>query len=122
MFAPVNGARPLIQSGKLRALAVAGPRRVAAFPDAPPITEAVPGYTTNYGWFGILGPARLPADVTRALNGAINRAMQQPKVKARLEADGSTPELGTPEQFGGFLATDVKHWASQVTAFGIQPE
>ena len=122
MFAPVNGARPLIQSGKLRALAVAGPRRIAAFPDAAPVTEAVPGYTTNYGWFGILGPARLPADVTRALNGAINKAMQQPKVKARLEADGSTPELGTPEQFATFLAADVRHWASQVKAFGIQPE
>ena len=122
MFAPVNGARPLIQSGKLRALAVAGPKRIAAFPDAAPVTEAVPSYTTNYGWFGILGPARLPADVTRALNGAINKAMQQPKVKVRLEADGSTPEVGTPEQFATFLAGDVKHWASQVKAFGIQPE
>ena len=122
MFAPVNGARPLIQSGKLRALAVAGPKRIAAFPDAAPITEAVPPYTTNYGWFGILGPAKLPADVTRSLNGAINKAMQQPKVKARLDADGSTPEVGTPEQFAAFLAADVKHWAAQVKAFGIQPE
>jgi tripartite-type tricarboxylate transporter receptor subunit TctC len=122
MFAPVNGARPLIQSGKLRALAVAGPKRIGAFPDAAPITEAVPGYTTNYGWFGILGPAKLPADVTRALNAAINKAMQQPKVKARLEADGSTPEVGTPEQFATFLTGDLKHWASQVKAFGIQPE
>ncbi|HEY1228244.1 MAG TPA: tripartite tricarboxylate transporter substrate binding protein [Ramlibacter sp.] len=122
MFAPVNGARPLIQSGKLRALAVAGPKRIAAFPDAAPITEAVPGYTTNYGWFGILGPARLPDDVTRALNAAINKAMQQPKVRARLEADGSTPELGTPDQFAAFLAGDVKHWAAQAKAFGIQPE
>lgn len=122
MFAPVNGARPLVQAGKLRALAVAGPTRIAAFPDAAPITEAVPGYTTNYGWFGILGPARLPADVTRALNAAINKAMQQPRVKARLDADGSAPELGTPEQFATFLAADVKHWAAQVKAFGIQPE
>lgn len=122
MFAPVNGARPLIQSGKLRALAVAGPKRIAAFPDAAPVTEAVPGYTTNYGWFGILGPARLPADVTRVLNGAINKAMQQPKVKARLEADGSLPELGTPEQFAVFLAADVNHWAAQARSFGIQPE
>ena len=48
--------------------------------------------------------------------------MQQPKVKARLEADGSTPETGSAEQFAGFLAADVKHWAAQVKAFGIQPE
>jgi tripartite-type tricarboxylate transporter receptor subunit TctC len=122
MFAPVNGARPLVQSGKLRALAVAGPKRIAAFPDAPPITEAVPSYIANNGWFGVLGPAKLPAEVTRTLNAAVNKAMQQPKVKARLEADGSTPETGTPEMFATFLAGDVKHWASQVKAFGIKPE
>jgi tripartite-type tricarboxylate transporter receptor subunit TctC len=122
MFAPVNGARPLIQSGKLRPLAVAGTKRIAAFPDAPPITEQIPKYTTNYGWFGVLGPARMPADVTRALNAAVNKAMQQPRVKARLEADGSTPELGTPEQFGSFLVADLKHWAAQTKAFGIKPE
>jgi tripartite-type tricarboxylate transporter receptor subunit TctC len=122
MFAPVNGARPLIESGRLHALAVAGTKRLAAFPDAPPITQLVPKYTTNYGWFGVLGPAKLPADVTRALNNAVNKAMQQPKVKTRLEADGSTPELGTPEQFGAFLAADLKHWATQTQAFGIKPE
>lgn len=48
--------------------------------------------------------------------------MQQLRVKARLDADGSIPELGTPEQFATFLAGDVKHWASQVKAFGIQPD
>ncbi|HET8748243.1 MAG TPA: tripartite tricarboxylate transporter substrate binding protein [Ramlibacter sp.] len=122
MFAPANGARPLVNSGKLRALAVASTKRIAAFPDAPPITEAVPKYTTNNGWFGVLGPAKLPADVTRALNAAVNKAMEQPKVKARLEADGSSPELGTPEQFGTFLAADLKHWAAQAKAFGIKPE
>jgi tripartite-type tricarboxylate transporter receptor subunit TctC len=122
MFAPVTGARPLVQGGKLRALAVAGPTRISAFPDAAPITDAVPGYSTNYGWFGVLGPAKLPADVTRALNAAINKAMQQPRVKARLEADGSMAQSATPEQFGSFLAGDVRHWAQQVKAFGIQAE
>jgi tripartite-type tricarboxylate transporter receptor subunit TctC len=122
MFAPVNGARPLVQAGKLRALAVAGNRRIAAFPDAAPITETIPKYTTNFGWFGVLGPAKLPEETTRALNAAIVKAMQQPKVKARLEADGSTPETGSPEQFAAFLSADAKHWAAQARAFGIQPE
>jgi tripartite-type tricarboxylate transporter receptor subunit TctC len=122
MFAPVNGARPLIQSGKLRPLAVAGNKRIAAFPDAAPITEAVPKYTTNNAWFGVLGPAKMPADVTKALNAAVNKAMQQPKVKARLEADGSIHESATPEQFAKFLEADMKHWASQVKSFGIKPE
>jgi tripartite-type tricarboxylate transporter receptor subunit TctC len=122
MFAPVNGARPLVQGGKLRALAVAGSKRIAAFADAPPITEALPNYIPNNGWFGVLGPAGMPADVTRALNAAINKAMQQPKVLARLEGDGSIFEAGTPETFATFLAADVKHWASQARAFGIKPE
>lgn len=122
MFAPVNGARPLVQSGKLRALAVAGSKRLAAFPDAAPIGETVPKFTTNHAWFGVFGPARLPADVTKALNAAVNKAMQQPKVKARLEMDGSVHESQTPEQFAAFLAADMKHWASQVKAFDIKPE
>jgi tripartite-type tricarboxylate transporter receptor subunit TctC len=122
MFAPVNGARPLVQGGKLRALAVAGNKRVAAFPDAPPITEALPRYVPNNGWFGVLGPAGMPADVTRTLNAAVNKAMQQPKVLGRLEADGSVFEATTPEAFATFLTGDVKHWASQAKAFGIKPE
>jgi tripartite-type tricarboxylate transporter receptor subunit TctC len=122
MFAPVNGARPLIQGGKLRALAVAANKRIAVFPDAPPITDPLPKYIANNGWFGVLGPAKMPADVTRTLNAAINKAMQQPKVLARLEGDGSTFEAATPEQFANFLTGDVKHWASQTKAFGIKPE
>jgi tripartite-type tricarboxylate transporter receptor subunit TctC len=122
MFAPVNGARPLVQGGKLRALAIGGSRRLPAFPDVAPITDAVPNYVSNNAWFGVLAPAKLPADITRTLNSAINKAMQQPQVKARLEMDGSAAESGTPEQFAAFLAADVKHWASQVKAFGIQPE
>nr|WP_281068721.1 tripartite tricarboxylate transporter substrate-binding protein [Ramlibacter agri] len=122
MFAPVNGARPLVQGGKLRALAIGGPKRISAFPDAPPITDAVPNYVANNGWFGVLGPAKMPADITKALNAAINKAMQQPKVLARLEGDGSSFEAGTPESFATFLTGDVKHWASQVKAFGIKPE
>jgi len=122
MFAPVNGARPLIQGGKLRPLAVAANKRLAVFPDAPPITDAVPRYVANNGWFGVLGPAKMPADVTKTLNAAVNKAMQQPKVLARLEGDGSSFEAATPEQFANFLTGDVKHWASQAKAFGIKPE
>jgi tripartite-type tricarboxylate transporter receptor subunit TctC len=122
MFAPVNGARPLVEGGKLRALAIAGTKPLAAFPNVAPITQAVPNFVTNNAWFGVLGPAKMPAETTRALNSAINKAMQQPRVKARLETDGSMPENGTPEQFAAFLAADVKHWASQAKTFGIQPE
>jgi len=122
MFAPVNGARPLVQAGKLRALAVAGPKRLAAFPDAAPIAQSVPTFKTNYAWFGVLGPAKLPADVTKALNAAVNKAMQQPKVLARLETDGSAHESLTPEQFAKFLQADLQHWASQAKTFGIKPE
>ena len=122
MFAPVNGARPQIESGKLRALAVAAPKPMAAFPGVPPITDAVPSYTTNYGWFGVLGPARLPVDITQTLNAAINKAMQQPKVKARLDADGAASESLSVGQFASFLAGDVKHWFTQTKTFGINPE
>jgi tripartite-type tricarboxylate transporter receptor subunit TctC len=122
MFAAVSGARPLIQGGKLRALAVAGTHPMKPFPDATPLGAVLAHYTPNNGWFGVLGPAKMPADVTRALNTAINHAMHQPKLVERLDEDGSTPATGTPEQFAAFLAADMKHWAEQVQAFGIQKE
>ena len=122
MFAPVAGARPLVQSGKLRALAVTGPKRLAALPDVPSITEAVPSFTTNFGWFGVLGPAKMPADVTSKLHAAIVQALQSPKLKGRLEGDGSAPDGSGTAEFTAFLKADMKHWASQVQAFGIQPE
>lgn len=122
MFAPVAGARPLIQTGKLRAYAVAGQKRLATLPDTPVITDAVPNYTTNYGWFGLLGPAKMPREVTQKLHAAAVKALQSPKLKARLEADGSTVEGNTPEQFTTFLQANLKHWASQVKSFGLQPE
>lgn len=122
MFAPMGGARPLLEAGKLRAYAVTGPKRMAALPDVPSITELIPSFTTNFGWFGVLGPSKLPAEVTGKLHAAIAKALQSPKLKARLELDGSVPDGSGTAEFTAFLQADLKHWASQVKAFGIQPE
>ena len=113
MFAPIGGARTLLENGKVRAYAVTSAKRLASMPDVPAVAEVVPTFTTNYGWFGVLGPARLPADVTARLNEWVVKAIQSPRIKARLAQDGSAPSGTTPTEFHEFLVGDVKQWAEQ---------
>ena len=122
MFAPLGGARPYLQSGQLKAIGVAGSKRIPSFPGVAAITEVVPGFTTNYGWFGLLGPARMNPELIRVLNAAVGKALQSPRLKARLDFDGATPEGGSPQQLANYMQADLRHWASQVKAFGIQPD
>jgi tripartite-type tricarboxylate transporter receptor subunit TctC len=122
MFAPVGGALPLIESGKLRAYAVTGTQRIANLPDVPLVADSVPGFKTNYGWFGLLGPANISPELQKSLNDAAVKALGSNKIKERLAVEGSVPEGGTADEFAQFLKADMKHWAAQVQAFNIEPQ
>ncbi|NVO15034.1 MAG: tripartite tricarboxylate transporter substrate binding protein [Rhodoplanes sp.] len=122
MFAPVGTTRTLLEAGKLRALAVTGPTRVPVLAQTPPITDAVPNYTSNQGWFGVLGPAGMPPELTARIHAGILKALSDSKLRARLEADGSIVDGSGTEAFTAFLESDLKHRVSQVKAFGIEPE
>ncbi len=91
MFDNLPASLPHIQSGKLRALAVAGPTRSPSLPDVPTMAEAgLKGYALE-PWFGVYGPANLPAPVVKALNEAFVEALAQPDVKAKLAQAGFSP-------------------------------
>ncbi|AMM23229.1 Bug family tripartite tricarboxylate transporter substrate binding protein [Variovorax sp. PAMC 28711] len=122
MFAPIGGARTLLDSGKVKAYAVTSAKRLASMPDVPAVSEVVPSFTTNYGWFGVLGPARLPAEVTARLNEVVVKAIQSPRIKTRLAVDGSAPSGTTPTEFRDFLIGDVKQWAEQAKLAKIEPQ
>lgn len=122
MFAPAGGAQPLLKSGKLRAYAVTGSHRLSNLPDVPLVVDTVPNFKTNYGWFGLFGPANMASEVQDALNRSAVKALRSDKIKARLALEGSAPEGTTPLEFSEFLDADMKHWAAQVRAFGIQPQ
>ena len=107
MFAVMQGGLPHVQTGKLRALAVTGPRRSTALPDVPTITEAgVPG-ADFITWNGVHVPARTPMATVAKLNAEINRLLRLPDVRERMQSLGLDPAGGTPEEFATFVKADL---------------
>jgi len=100
---------PHVQSGKLRALAVATTKRSPNAPDIPTIAETLPGFEAT-AWQGLAGPAGLPADVTKKINDAFNKVMAMPAVRDKLLAAGLAPVGGTPEQFSRFIDSEITKW------------
>jgi tripartite-type tricarboxylate transporter receptor subunit TctC len=120
MFESLNSISPYARSGKVKALAVSGPRRSPAFPNLPTIAEAgVPGYDAST-WSGVIGPAGLTRPVVDRLNGAINKAIASPAFKARFGEIGDEPAGGTPEEFAETIRRDSAKWAEVVKRSGAK--
>src|SRR5262245_1171421 len=118
-FAGIQGTQPLVRSGRLRAIAITTPVRVPSLPDLPAVAEAVPGFAV-VGWYGVLGPAKLPPPIVARLHDELVRILNQPEVRERIVADGSEPAGTTPEEFRAFLAADVAKWAKLVKESGAK--
>jgi len=120
MFESTNSMAPHVKAGRVRALAVSGARRSAAFPDLPTIAEAgVPGYEVN-SWSGIIAPAGLPRPILEQLNTAVNASVAAPEVKERLAQLGSESGGSTPEQFGELIRRDSAKWAEVIRLSGAR--
>jgi tripartite-type tricarboxylate transporter receptor subunit TctC len=121
MFANVGNVRGLVQSGKLKALGVTSARRLPQFPDAPAIAEVLPGFESS-AWFGLFGPAKMPAEVVRRISDAARAAVRAEAMRKRLEADAGTPVGNSPEEFAAFVRADVPRWAKLVKYSGATPD
>jgi tripartite-type tricarboxylate transporter receptor subunit TctC len=121
MFISVLTGSPHVRTGRLRLLGVSSAQRLANFPDAPPIGEAVPGYESS-AWFGLLGPVGLPATVTAKLSAAAVAATRQPEFRQRLADEDAQPVGSTPDEFRSFLRQDIEKWAKVIAATGATPE
>ena len=122
MFATALTARPMIDSGRVRALAVSGPQRVQALPNVPPVAEAgVPGYSAIQ-WYGLLAPAGTPTSVILRLNAEAIRSLRSEEMKERLAADGAEPHGSTPEEFGALIRSELEKWGRVTRAAGIEPQ
>ena len=113
-----------IDSGKLRALAVTGPRRVPLLSEVPTFTEA--GFTQDalsiVGWLAIAGPKGMPADVARQWAQAANQAVASREGTARIIAAGFVPvDDDTPEKFARLWASEAPIWGRLLQAAGVQP-
>jgi tripartite-type tricarboxylate transporter receptor subunit TctC len=123
-FDNLAAASANIRAGKLRALAVTTAKRSSAVPELPTIAEgggALAAFDINT-WFGLFGPAKLPADVTARLNKAFVDALASPEVKARLATMLADPMAGTPEQFGAFVRSELAKYEPVVKASGAKVE
>jgi tripartite-type tricarboxylate transporter receptor subunit TctC len=110
-----------IQGGKIRPMAVTTEKRSATLPDVPTVAETVPGYEAS-AWFGIGVPKGTPADVIDKLNKAVNDALKDPKMVARLADLGGAPMPGTPADFGKVMAGEVAKWKKVVEFSGATVE
>jgi tripartite-type tricarboxylate transporter receptor subunit TctC len=115
-------ALPHIKSGKLRALAVTSARRSQALPDIPTVAESgIAGYDSTQ-WYGVLAPAGTSREIVLRLHEAIVRALRDPEVGKRLEADGAEAVGSSPEEFSAFIKSETEKWARVAKAAGIKPE
>ena len=109
-FATALTAKPLVDAGRLRALAVSGPQRVQALPDVPPVAQAgVPGYEAMQ-WYGLLAPAGTAAPTIERLHREAIVALRSREMKERLATDGAEPLGTTPAQFAAFIGRERDKW------------
>ena len=118
-FAGIQGAQVQVRAGKLRALAVTTPQRLAALPELPAMAEALPGFEV-VGWYGVIAPAGLPGPIVTRLHGELVKILNLPDVRERIVADGSEPVGNTPEEFRRFMRADLDKWAKLVKESGAK--
>lgn len=115
-------AKPFVEGGQLRALAVTGARRSEALPDVPTVAEAgVPGYEALQ-WYGLLLPAGTPAEIVGRLHEETAKALNAPDVKKRLADDGAESVGTTPAEFAKFIKDEIEKWSNVARVANIKPE
>jgi tripartite-type tricarboxylate transporter receptor subunit TctC len=120
-FSSIAGARSFIESKKMRALGVSSDRRLTILPDMPTISEqGIRGFSIN-GWYGLVGPVNLPAEVTGRLNAAIVKALTDQTLIGRLRQEGEEAVGSAPQAFEAFLRSEVVHYEKIVVDAGLTP-
>ena len=106
------------RGGTVRALGVTSPQRWPSVPDVPAIAETVPGFE-SVGFYGISAPKGTPPEIVDALNKAVDEALKDPKLVARLAETGGIPKPMTPAEFGKLIADETEKWRKVVEFAGV---
>jgi tripartite-type tricarboxylate transporter receptor subunit TctC len=113
---------PLIQDGKVRALAVTSATRMAELPDVLTMRESgITDFPERF-WSGLLAPAGTPAAIVDRLNTEVNAVLRTPELKARMTKLGFEPRTMSPQEFAAFVAADTRKWADIVKSTGVKVE
>jgi tripartite-type tricarboxylate transporter receptor subunit TctC len=123
-FMPINPVEVIahIRSQKLRALAVASPRRVALLPDVPTIAESgLPDFEVSV-WWGLMAPAATPAATVARLNAELQKVLAEPALQTRMAELGVVVAGGSAAQFAEFIRAETTRWGRVVKAANIKPD
>ena len=121
MFAGTSTS-PQIKAGRLRALAVAGAKRLPAFPDLPAINEFYPGFENSI-WLGLFGPAGMPEDVLARLRAGIKQVLETPEIRERLgKSGGLEPHFLAAEEFNALIRRDFDRYGKLIRDVGIKAD
>ena len=111
----------LVKAGRLRMVAVTSAKRASTLPEVPTMAESgLPGFEFN-NWFGVLGPAGMPAPLVARLNAELVKMMALPDVRERITFDGGEPAAGPPSEFRALLASDLSKWSKIARELRMQP-
>ncbi len=120
MFPGLAAAVPHIRSGRVRPLAVTGLQRHPQFKDVPTLDESgFKGFDAQQ-WYGVVGPAGMPAPIVKQLNDTLAVVLRAPDMREKLSVEAIEPQVMTPEQFGSFIKADIARWTELARARGIQ--
>lgn len=117
---PISAA-PHITSGKVRALATTGNKRIASLPDLPTVADTLPGFEITQ-WWGLSAPSRTPPAIIDCLHREAAKAVNLPDVSERIARDGGVAIGGTPREFDALIAAEFKRFGEVMRKAGIQPE
>jgi tripartite-type tricarboxylate transporter receptor subunit TctC len=120
MFVTTLPVIDLIATGKLRALAVTAPKRIAALKDIPSVVDAGYPDLVTADWIGFAVRRDTPTEITAQLNKAVNRVLAEPKIRMALEKIGAEPVGGSAAEFGEAIRADVAHWAKVIQDANIK--
>jgi len=121
-FGSISTLNPQMQAGRLRAIAVTTLTRSPALPEVPTFVESgFPGFEVN-GWYGLLGPAKMPAALVSRLNAELQKVLAAGETQTRFAANGMEPAGGTAAAFDERIRNEMTKWAQVVHAAGIKPE
>ena len=120
----LTGATALLEhvrSGKLRALGLAGPKRLESEPQIPTIGETLPGFEASQ-WYGVVAPAGTPEPIVQKLNFEIHPAMQSPEIVEALARDGADVWVSSPQEFRDYIGKEITRWSDLIVRANIKAE
>jgi tripartite-type tricarboxylate transporter receptor subunit TctC len=107
------------KGGRVRLVAAATEKRVAALPDLPAVAESVPAFNTSV-WFGLWGPGKMPPDVLAKIHADVSKALDHPETTKFFKANSFERVDLSPQDFGKLIQSDLKHWSALIKAVAVK--